>query len=440
MFSANPATCPWFKRPLVWVIFLGLILRLGSVALNYDEMRWQNDSRMSIPAARILEGKGLTLEDGAGPTAYRPPLYILWLVVMYAVFGTFALVGPSLVQALVSTLNIGLAYLLGREIWKREDAALAGALLLAIHPYTVWHDAALYHTFLSTAFLFGGLILLFKSRRESRLNLLVWSGICFGFCILITSVILPFLIILAIAALVACKMTVALRLKAIALFTAGLLLIWTPWIIRNAYAFNVFIPLTTDSGITMWQGNNPLAPDLLPQRRQEDAPPPPSVRLNRPADYGYCYSNPNACQSGVTEAEENKTLARASVGWITTHPLDFASLTSWRMMSIWSPFLTPAKSIFGHPVLDVLVKYGYPAWNVMIYSLVIIGSWIAWREGKRAEVLILLTLAITATGSYALFLFFTKYRIPFEAMLLPIAGGGLMWIVHRLQQKIKRSA
>jgi 4-amino-4-deoxy-L-arabinose transferase-like glycosyltransferase len=412
------------RQPIVWIVLIGFVLRLGSFVVNHDEMRWQNDARMSIPAARLLDGKGFTLQDDAGPTAYRPPLYILWLAMAYAIFGKFATVGPSFLQILVSTGNILLLFLLTRQMTKRDDAALCAALLLAIHPYTVYHDPALYHTFLSTTLLLGGFLFLFKGMETKRAFHLGISGALFGACVLIMSTIVPFLGLLIVAALIGWKIAIKQRVFLVGAFYVGMMLTWGPWIVRNAIVFRELIPLTTESGVTLWIGNSPYAKAFLKAREQEATPVPEGTPFNIPENYAGCKPE-GWCRGGVTESEENRALTTLAQNWIKTHPREFIELTIWRYAGIWSPLLTPAKSFGASPIFNVLVTYGYMTWNLTLAALFAIGAWRMWKEKKYLEVTLPLLLALSATGAYAIFLYFTKYRIPFEAVLLAISGVGI---------------
>lgn len=444
MFTRFARICPdkimrCIKRPIFWIVLLGFVLRLGSMSVNYPMMRWQNDQRMAIPAARLLEGKGFTLADGAGPSAYRPPLYVLWLAGAYAIFGKFATLGPSFLQVLVSAGNILLLFLLTKQIWKREDVANAAALLLAVHPYSVYHDPALYHTFLSTALLLGGFLFLFKGLDHARggqarlpdgqahrpaLTQFLFSGLLFGSCVLIMSVIVPFLALLVAIGLIVWRIPFVRRLTFVGYFVAGFAIAWGPWIVRNAVAFHHFIPLTMESGVTLWMGNNPNARELLKARGHEASPVPKGTAFNLPQFYEGC-ATPDWCRGGISEYEESRELTGMATQWIKTHLIDFVSLTTWRFKGIWSPFLTPEKSFSSHFVLNVIVKYGYFVWNLVLFVLFLIGARLAWKEKRRAELVLPVLLALSATGAYSLFLYYTKYRIPFEATLLPFAGAGL---------------
>jgi 4-amino-4-deoxy-L-arabinose transferase-like glycosyltransferase len=436
MFTSFRRFCPsWASRPIFLIILVGLTLRLGFMSINYPMMRWQNDQRFSIPVIHLIEGKGLTLVEELGPTAYRPPLYIFWLAMSYAIFGARSMLGPSFLQILVSTANIFLLYILARQLWKNEKIANASALLLAVHPYAVYHDSALYHTFLSTALLLGAFTLLFRGIERKRSSVLFASGLLFGGCVLILSVIVPFLMLLMASGLVLLKITMKKRVLLVTAFTAGLLLVWGPWIIRNAVTFREFVPLTTESGVTLWMGNNPHSAELMPVRGHEASPVPKGTRFNLPEFYEYCRDNPGWCEGGISEPEENRELTALAMGWIRANPVEFFRLTLWRFGGIWSPFLTPAKSFFDSALLTGFITYGYFAWNILLYALILFGTYLAWMANKKHETVILWILTLSSTGGYALFLYFTKYRIPFESCLIIFAGPGLVWLWKRLRKK-----
>lgn len=403
-------------------------------------MRPENDRRMTIPAVRILEGKGLSLKDGAGPTAYRPPLYILWLVFNYVVFGKNALFGPSLLQAFASTANILLLYFLAKQIWENASIANLSALLLAIHPYSVYHDPQLYHTFLSTGLLLSGFWMLFRGMEIKQWKYLVLSGSLFGLCILVISTFVPFLAFLILAGLFLWRIAWRKRIELVSAFILGLCLTWSPWIIRNAIAFHHFIPLTTDSGVTLWMGNNPVSRELLKIREHEASPVPKGTAFNIPEFYEGC-KTPNWCTSGISEYDESKELTAMAINWIKNHPADFFSLTLWRLEGIWSPFLTPPKIISSSAILSHFIRYGYAVWNLGLAVLFLIGTREAWRAQKKFELAITGAIVLIGTSAYALFLYYTKYRIPFEALLLPFCGAGLysLWQIIRKHSKIKPS-
>lgn len=436
MFTSFRRFCPsWVTRPIFLIILLGFVLRLGFMSVNYPNMRWQNDQRFAIPAIHLIEGKGLTLVEELGPTAYRPPLYIFWLAMSYSIFGAKSLLGPSFLQIVVSTANIFLLYLLTKQFWKRESYANVSALLLAIHPYVSYHDSALYHTFLSTALLLGALLFLLRGIERKRASILFASGLLFGACVLILSVIVPFLILLIISGLILWKIALKERIVLIAVFTAGLLLVWGPWIVRNAIAFNEFVPLTTESGVTLWMGNNPESQERLKNKTHEEAPVPKGTRFNAPEFYVACNVDEAMCESGITEAQESRELTALAMTWIKTNPDSFTKLTVWRFANIWSPLLTPAKTFFNSKPLSELIKYVYFAWNITLFALILFGTYRAWRINKKRETIIIWVLALSSTGAYALFLYFTKYRIPFESCLIVFAGPWLVEFWSQLRKK-----
>ena len=72
------------------------------------------------------------------PTAYTQPLYSYFLIPLYWVFGrSWEIVGGA--QILVAIATSLLVYEIGRR-WLPSWAGLCAALLVSVHPYSLWHD------------------------------------------------------------------------------------------------------------------------------------------------------------------------------------------------------------------------------------------------------------------------------------------------------------
>jgi 4-amino-4-deoxy-L-arabinose transferase-like glycosyltransferase len=403
---------------------VALVLRVLSVGLNNERMGWQNESLFAIPAMRLLEGKGLTLEDGRGPTAYRPPLYVFWLAGNYAIFGDRATFGPSLMQGLVSTLNVLLVYLLTRRLWRKEAPALIAAGLMAVHPYALWHDPAISYTFLATSVGLAAAYALVRLVETPKPRWAFFAGALLGLCVLLTATVAPAIALLFVAGIIGWRVPMRQRVVLLALVAAGIACTWGPWIVRNAIAFRAFVPLTTEAGLTLWYGNNPEASWRVPIKAHEDSPFPTGIRLAYPNRINDCVRREH-CLDGATEVQENQTLARHAVAWITENPTAFATLTAWRLSRLWSPFLSPAKAVIGHPFIDAMISWGYAGWTLMLYASAAIGATALWRRGQKTITVALFTVIVVAPSLYALFLYFTRYRIPFEMILLAFSGGGI---------------
>src|ERR687883_1168454 len=72
------------------------------------------------------------------PSAYTQPLYGWFLVPLYWIFGRhWPVVG--LAQIAVACATTVLVWQIGRR-WLSPAAGLLGGVLVALHPYLVWHD------------------------------------------------------------------------------------------------------------------------------------------------------------------------------------------------------------------------------------------------------------------------------------------------------------
>lgn len=124
----------WARQaPIVAVALIAIAVRiaaLGWTPLWTDELFTRFYPQAGL---RYLWGEGFRTE----PT---PPLYYSLIAGMEWLFGSAAapLRLPSLVGSLVS---VGLAWLLGRELFRRQGPALLAALLLAVSPINVFYAA-----------------------------------------------------------------------------------------------------------------------------------------------------------------------------------------------------------------------------------------------------------------------------------------------------------
>ena len=101
-------------------------------------------SRRSPSARRATTSRGRSWRPArsassrAIPTAYTQPLYSYFLIPLYWAFGrTWEVVGGA--QILVAVATVLLVYEIGRR-WLPRWAGLLAALIVAVHPYSIWHD------------------------------------------------------------------------------------------------------------------------------------------------------------------------------------------------------------------------------------------------------------------------------------------------------------
>src|SRR5690348_15938811 len=132
------------------------------VAFGEDDF-WANSySDYYDLAQNVLAGKGLCFETTC---AWWPPLYPLFLA-LTAVFGKHYLL-IVILQALIGTGTVWLAFLIGKEIFGIR-AGLIASLITAFYPYYVMHDTALQETGMITLFVALSVWLMLRASRLNR--------------------------------------------------------------------------------------------------------------------------------------------------------------------------------------------------------------------------------------------------------------------------------
>jgi len=185
---------------------------------EYDDIGWN-----------LAQGKGFTAEHGE-ESVIRGPAYPLFLSIIYSVFG-HNYDAVQVVQALLSALNVFLAYVLVRQLHSEVVARLA-TVIMALNPFLVWYAARLMvETLFMTTVLLVFLASWYLVKRPS-LQLAVITGICFASAAYIKSLMLVMPLAVFLILLITGKSLVSsLNQLVIVVLTMAVCIL--PWTIRN---------------------------------------------------------------------------------------------------------------------------------------------------------------------------------------------------------------
>ncbi|MBU8920332.1 MAG: glycosyltransferase family 39 protein [Bacteroidales bacterium] len=194
-------------------------------ALNYEIIPFPDDSgRLSSVA---LEG---------GFKSYQPPLYILFLRFIYAVFGSGNMTAVSIVQGILSALVVFPLFVIGRALGGKANGLIAAAISSVYTPFILYNMKTFPDSpgLLMTAVLFAILVTMPASRKKA-----VWAAITLS----IAALIHPILLYLAPGILVTIKKRFT--------FVVVLILLLLPWAIRNSLVVGKPIPLYRSAGYAL---------------------------------------------------------------------------------------------------------------------------------------------------------------------------------------------
>ena len=235
---------------LLVVIAIYLIAGIGySIILN-DALRFPDEHDYFYIANNLLKTGHYSI-DGVVPTAKRPPGYpiILYLLMQC---------GAGIVTfRIVNYLLLAFSQILLYKLLAKTESKLTGlvaVLLCALYPIYFYTAGTILSQTAGIALFVSVLYLIAREKSSS------WSflggGILYGYLILTVPL---FLINLPIVSLAPWLLKSDKWLKKIAVFIITVLLVMGTWTLRNYFALNHFVPLTTNSGINFLLGNHELS-------------------------------------------------------------------------------------------------------------------------------------------------------------------------------------
>ena len=206
-------------------------------------------------ALNWIRGAGLISYLDGTLSAYRPPLYPMFLGIVYVFAGELNYRAVYLVQSVLSLVTIISIYTIARRLFNPR-AGLIAASIAAIYPPFVLFDITTMTESVSLVLTTLALALLLKVRSNITRVILV------SCCIALGSLCKPAIIFFVPGILVALllqKATLRDKLTTVSLLLFVLALLLFPWTLRNFLAFNELIPLADNGPVNFYLANNPNA-------------------------------------------------------------------------------------------------------------------------------------------------------------------------------------
>jgi 4-amino-4-deoxy-L-arabinose transferase-like glycosyltransferase len=309
--------------------------------------------------------------------AYRMPGYPIFI----ALCGGSPMV-VRWIQAIIDASNIFAAYLLARTFLSRKNS-LAAAALIAINPFLIYFSGLILSETLCTAMILWSIVLCL-SKKNIAGPILIALSVLVRPSGLLLALLLP---------LVAGAKRIHI---AIGLLT--LILMLSLWAWRNQTILGKWIWLTTNDGITQYDGFNPNATGASNQQFAQHIP--------------YLQQ--------IDEVDRNAYLSTQAHEYMRTHPARIFSLAIAKLARTFSP--VPLSEQFSRPMyLAIAAVYSLP-----VFFLALIGL-LRGPGGSRMK-LLLLTVPIYFALIHAFSVGSLRYRLPAEPFLaiLAIAGTSVL--------------
>jgi len=243
----------------LWTIVLVAVLLRFAARLNTGAADfWENGYTFYFQLAQnVAAGNGLGF-DGQHPTAFRVPIYPMFLAAV--TLGHKAFFSVVFAQSLIGASTVLCGALLTAELFG-FTAGITTAALAAAYPYYVVHDTALQETSLFTFLTLLSVLLLIRVRRSMSGVLATLAGFALGAAVLTRATIAPFAVVAPMW--LGWAGAGSQRVRAALLCAGALALTLAPWLVRAALITGSPV-LSTETGLQLWDGNNPHTFDHYP--------------------------------------------------------------------------------------------------------------------------------------------------------------------------------
>jgi 4-amino-4-deoxy-L-arabinose transferase-like glycosyltransferase len=347
-------------------------------------------------------GIATSLAEGHGypATASSMPLYPLLLGGCFTLFGSSLLVG-RLLNAALAGLACWLLMKWTRTTFTSTRTALMSGAIFSVFPSFIALSGNLLTENLYVVLLLAIACALQRGPDEQS------SPIYLGFLLGLTLLTRAESLLLVIVVSVWLMLRPGTRRAAAAL--AGLkavgvcLVVLIPWAARNALLFQAFVPLTTNAGMTLLDGNNEYA-------RGGDTYKHWSELL--PAEY---YE-----MGGMLEQVRNRVAMRRAVEWVTSHPGDYARLLPLKLREFWH---VSTYSLFRETTSYNYIERWLP---VLAYLALILLAWVGMLyAGRNASGWFFWALFVHCHLVALVFFSSDRYRTGLAVFLCGYAAAGL---------------
>ena len=399
-----------FARLLTAIALAALVLRLAWGALRGSERFFNDGYTLFFTLARQLATAHGYAFPGEPPTAFRVPLYPLFLAGLSGGEPRYA---PILVaQALVSTGTVVLAGLMARH-WFGARAGLIAAAICAIYPYYVLHDVTLQETGLFTFLAALATWLALIARRRGSIALAALAGLALGAAILTRATLAPFALFAVVwLALPGAGWRPSRRGMALSLTClAALSLTLSPWLLR-AHELTGRWTLGTEFGAAVFAGNHRLTFSHFPRE---------SIDLSRAEVFASLTPADRAELAPLADngaAESDWYLARG-LAWIAHDPGEALEGAARKLAAAFGPMPVPRKGLLGDAV------HALSFFPILLLALAML-----WQRRRhwREDALVHAHLVLFA-GIAAVLWAQTSHRSYLDVYLIVFAGGMLdtMW-------------
>lgn len=230
------------KKRFFLLLLVAILLRLFYI-LSLENRWYYFDTAHYDRAARSLLENGTFGDSLHYYNEYKhyclEPAYPLFLAALYALFG-HSFLAVRLVQLILSVLHAIVIYKIVNLF--RPQAAIIALLFAAVYPFFIYISGLLYVTQLFALALATTFYCFFRYSKSYSFVWLLLAALLLGISIAARPVALPSTVFLAAWILFFADLNWAKKIGHAAVFSSVIILVLTPWTIRNWTVFHVLSP------------------------------------------------------------------------------------------------------------------------------------------------------------------------------------------------------
>ena len=399
------------SRSIFLIVLLAFALRVAVIPFmlgditNPDRDHWDFGWEEGRIARSIASGQGFTspLFGNTGPTAWTCPVYPYLLAGVFRVFGIYSRASAwaiLILNCLFSALTCIPVFLIGRRCFGKSCAYWAAAIW-ALFPYAVYFASAYVWGMCLDALMLSLVVWATLSmEQESRPARWIAYGLVWGVAALTNAVILstlPFLLGWLMWRHARSKSSWLLNSAVTMLF---LVVVVSPWFLRNYKTFHRFIPFRGTFWMIFWEGNTGDMSDLFPDWTNPAHNETEMEAYRKLGEIGY--------------VEQKK---QASFDFLKRSPGLYLRLVTKRFIYTWTGFWSLRKDYLAAEPFT----FPHIALTTTLTVLLLVGAWKAKHINPDGTIPLLLVLA-----SYPLVYYIAhsgaEYRHPIDPICVVFIG------------------
>jgi len=267
-----------------------------------------------------------------------------------------------------------------------------------------------------------------KWLKTPRAGLALGAGFLWGLTVLTRPTALPLPLVVALWAWAPLEFMLSPRerVRQMALLFVGMVMVITPWTIRNAVALNAFVPVTTGGGRSLLDSNNPIVWRDAAQRGGATA-----VLSTEPWATRF---------KDLSEVQLDQAAGREAWSFILANLREWPSVAVAKVARLWRwNAFTPSTGDWftGHAGLGAMLRAIDPllVWSCLMWPLAAFGLWRTVRGSRRHFQLLPLHVIALFTVGCTLYWGALRMRVPIEPLVVLYAAVGLSQLVWRIRVK-----